>query len=172
MLSSNQINKEIENYNIINNSQNNINNNNMVAYNVNNSINSVDAITTIGKKTILSTIGGKIAIGVVAAAVVIGGIVGAVILASKDNKEDNQNIIQNSSKPNIETQSAIIDVPEEIETNNGYTEDIEEETREEIEDIEVEIEYINNTLFGSNCIIYNKNQKILFYTLIIFILVL
>ena len=159
VLSSNQINKEIENYNIINNSQNNINNNNMVTYNVNNSINSVDAITTIGKKTILSTIGGKIAIGVVAAAVVIGGIVGAVILASKDDTKDNQNTIQNSTKPNIETQSTIIYVPEEIETDNGYTEeDIEEETGEEIEDIEVEIEYINNTLFGSNCIIYNKNQ--------------
>lgn len=150
-LSSNQINEGIENGSVVNdNIQNNINNNNMTNSDVKKISNSANTITSIGKKSILSTIGGKIAIGVAVAAVAIGGIAGAITLASKDDKKDNTNTIQNSNKPDVETQSTTLGKPEEIETTDGYVEDIEEE-----------IEYINNTLFGSNCIIYEKNQIVI-----------
>lgn len=108
---------------------------------------SASTVTSIGKKSILSTVGGKIAIGVAVAAVVVGGIAGAITLASKDDKKEAETTIQNGDKPNVETQSTTMDEPEEIETTDDFMEEMDEE-----------VEYINNTLFGSNCIVYESNQ--------------
>lgn len=117
------------------------------------------AASLAAKTSIFSSIAAKIAIGVAAALVVVGGIVAAIVLTSGDDKNDNQSTILNPNKPGVEAQSTTKNELGENETTEKRAEeDTEDVTEESTEVINEEVEYIENTIFGANCIVYEKNQ--------------